>query len=86
MHLVTLALVHPDPAELEPSTVTEILWSHTTPADGVEHVRTRVRSDRYDIAVFLIADGEEQALATARDLCDRAVAASPILRSCRLTN
>ncbi|MEV6525096.1 hypothetical protein AB0M43_24380 [Longispora sp. NPDC051575] len=84
MHLITLTLLDSEVRGVDPERITEILRASAEPADRIEHLRTLGGPDRYELAVFLLADTASQARTTARQFCERAIATDPALRNHRL--
>jgi hypothetical protein len=58
--------------------VADLIWVHTVPADGLEHVRARVGAGRVDIIFFLRFDTQEGAESSAREICRRVVSSTSI--------
>ncbi|RSS33126.1 hypothetical protein [Streptomyces sp. WAC08241] len=55
--------------------VTDLLWAHAVPDDGLEHVRPRRSHDGLDVYLFVRADDRDLALRQAGSLLDRAAPA-----------
>lgn len=77
----------PTAESTELAEVLGILWAHTAPADGLEHITGTVEGDRIDLLMFyLSATAATPAGASGRDCVERAAAllsrshqASPVL-------
>ncbi|MET9951466.1 hypothetical protein ABZ135_07935 [Streptomyces sp. NPDC006339] len=52
--------------------VTDLLWAHALPEDGLEHVKPRSTDCGIDLYLFVRADGDDPAVAQMRPLLDRA--------------
>ncbi|GAA2155976.1 hypothetical protein GCM10009760_56450 [Kitasatospora kazusensis] len=61
-------------------TVEDILWVHSAPEHGLEHVRARSAPTGIGVLIFLRADGPDDALAKANSLLMRALAAPALGR------
>jgi hypothetical protein len=62
------------------TTLVEVFRSLSVPADGLEHLRSRVGTDTMDVVLFLRAGGVAEATAAAVRLCDRVLDVEPVLR------
>ncbi|MFF9848088.1 hypothetical protein [Streptomyces litmocidini] len=51
--------------------VTDLLWAHARPEDGLEHVKPRVTDSGIDLYLFVRAAGDGPAVAQMRPLFDR---------------
>ncbi|MEU5217149.1 hypothetical protein AB0G79_13255 [Streptomyces sp. NPDC020807] len=74
MRLVLASLTAPsgDPPRQETLAVlTDLLWAHAVPADGLEHVKARYTHDGLDLYLFVRAPTDDVALPRMRRLLDR---------------
>ncbi|MEU4214073.1 hypothetical protein [Actinoplanes sp. NPDC026623] len=79
----TLSLIPPwvDQPMVAATAVTDLLWPHTTPADGVQHMYARPGAGGIDVAIFTLAVDQSVADITAYVVCLRALDRIPALRS-----
>ncbi|MDJ0386274.1 hypothetical protein [Streptomyces sp. G-G2] len=84
MFIVTLRLVGPADAYIDPEKFRTLLSTHFEPADQIEHLWARSQAGRIDVAVFVLADGEADALLTSRAAYQRVASHLPILTPWRL--
>ncbi|MEU6620217.1 hypothetical protein ABZ926_05455 [Streptomyces litmocidini] len=52
--------------------VTDLLWAHARPEDGLEHVKPRATASGIDLYLFVRAEDDGPAVARMRPLLDRA--------------
>ena len=64
---------------LADATVTDILWTAASPADGLEHIHSRTASDRIELTMFHRATAAADANAAAERICLQALNSSPSL-------
>lgn len=57
----------------------DILWAHALPADGLEHIGSRICDDTADFVLFMKTDTPEQARGAVMGICRRTLAASSVL-------
>jgi hypothetical protein len=73
MYLVTIAVRPEHVFGTVPTAefIRDLIWSHTRPEDGLEHVSVRPDPDGISVVFFLIAHDSDAAVQTARDLIER---------------
>ncbi len=87
VQLVRLAAVGPGrvrPSAAQAHALHDVVWAHTDPALGLEHLRVSAHADHLGIALFTCARGEDlEAVALA--ICAAALARSPVFRGWLVT-
>ncbi|MGW0121107.1 hypothetical protein [Streptomyces sp. NPDC003327] len=74
MRIILASLTAPSGAPPRQETlavVTDLLWAHAVPADGLEHVKARFTDDGLDLYLFVRAAADDIALPRMRCLLDR---------------
>lgn len=84
MHMIIIRLAVPREEQSAASDVGALLRVHFTPDDRIEHLWARPTSGGVDLAFFLLADNEAEALLVARAVCQRAIERTPRLARWRL--
>ncbi|MEU0146252.1 hypothetical protein ABZ119_09865 [Streptomyces sp. NPDC006288] len=79
MHMIALRLVVPPGEQAAAADVAELLRVHFIPDDRIEHLWAHSARGTVDLAFFLLADNEAEALLTARAVCQRAFERTPRL-------
>ncbi|MFG2341022.1 hypothetical protein [Streptomyces yangpuensis] len=76
MHVVLASLTAPSGSACRRETlavVTDLVWAHAVPDDGLEHVTPRPTRDGIDVYLFVRATGDDDlAVWRMRSLFDRA--------------
>ncbi|MBV7699285.1 hypothetical protein [Streptomyces sp. TRM70350] len=68
-----------------PHALADILWALARPGDGIEHIHVAPDVGSAVITYFLRAGDDRSAIATARQVTDRAISHAPALHGwCRL--
>lgn len=83
MRIPVVTIAHERCAVPPPPGLADILWALARPADGIEHIRVAAGTGRAVITYFLRADDDLSAIATAREVTDRAIGQAPALRGWR---
>ncbi|MFF0383014.1 hypothetical protein [Streptomyces sp. NPDC004286] len=86
MFIITLRLVGPADAYVEAEEVRALLSTHFEPADQIEHLWVHSQAGRIDVALFVLADGEADALLTSRAAYQRITSHLPNLAPWRLSD
>ncbi|MEU4061137.1 hypothetical protein AB0F25_01685 [Streptomyces wedmorensis] len=55
-----------------PAVVTDLLWAHARPEDGLEHVTPRATGSGIDLYLFVRAEADGPAVTQMRPLLERA--------------
>lgn len=63
-------------AGLDPVGLSDILWAHARPEDGLEHIAQHVNDDMVDITLFVKSDAVESAYRAAIRICHAALRAA----------
>ncbi|MFD6433351.1 hypothetical protein [Streptomyces venezuelae] len=84
MYMITFRLAVPRGEQAAASDVGELLRVHFTPDDRIEHLWAHPTVGNVDLALFLLADNEAEALLVARAACQRALERTPWLARWRL--
>ncbi|MFH8609688.1 hypothetical protein ACH4D5_19635 [Streptomyces sp. NPDC018029] len=84
MHMITFRLTVPRGEQAAAADIGELLRDHFIPGDRIEHLWTRPTAGNVDLAFFLLADNEAEALLVARAACQRAIERTPRLARWRL--
>lgn len=79
MHMITLRLIVPPGEQPAAADVAALLRAHVLPGDGIEHLWARAATGSVDLAFFLLAENEAEALLIAREACRRAIERAPQL-------
>ncbi|MFD4543536.1 hypothetical protein [Streptomyces bauhiniae] len=82
--MIIIRLVVPRGEQSAASDVGELLRVHFMPDDRIEHLWAGPTSGGVDLAFFLLADNEAEALLVARAVCQRAIEHTPRLARWRL--
>lgn len=87
MHLVMVTLVAPDGShpEICPEVLVDLLWAHTHPADGIEHLRAATGPHGIDVSAFAMNVQGHAADHGLREVVERAVRATPVLCEYRIS-
>ncbi|MFF2777518.1 hypothetical protein ACFVU3_21715 [Streptomyces sp. NPDC058052] len=75
MRVIRASLEGPDHGPALPAVLallSDLIWAHAAPANGLEHVRARASDDGVYVYLFLRAASEAAALDQARALLDGA--------------
>jgi hypothetical protein len=64
--------------------LTDILWAHALPADGLEHIGQRINYETVDVVLFMKSAAQENACQAALGICRRMLSASPALADWQL--
>jgi hypothetical protein len=86
MQLITLTLVAPvdDPQSISPEVLADILWAHSQPTDGFEHIRVAKGPMGIDISAFTRVIDSANSGDRLRSLVRRAIATKPALSEWRI--
>ncbi|MGW8358638.1 hypothetical protein [Streptomyces wedmorensis] len=74
MRVILASLTAPSgasPRQESLAVVTDLLWAHAVPADGLEHVTARFTHDGLDLYLFVRAAADDVALPRRCGLLDR---------------
>jgi hypothetical protein len=80
MSLVRLVPPSTGTGTLTAAVVSDLLWSHVTPADAVQHLHACAGAGRIEVAVFTLALNQSVSDITACVICLRAVERIPVLQ------
>jgi hypothetical protein len=72
-------------AGLDPVGLIDILWVHSRPADGLEHIAHHVNGQAVDITLFVKSDAPESAYLAAIRICRSALDAAHPLAGWKLS-
>ena len=72
-------------AGLDPVGLIDILWAHSRPADGLEHIAQHVNDQAVDITLFVKSDAPESAYLAAVRICRSALDAARPLAGWKLS-
>lgn len=70
--------------ELDPDVLLGLLWRHHATTESVEHIRVRAGPRGLDIAVFTLAPDQDHSDAVTRNLINRTLTSTPLLRQWRI--
>ncbi|MBL1083230.1 hypothetical protein JK359_14740 [Streptomyces actinomycinicus] len=70
--LASLTTTAERPRAGTPAVVTDLLWAHALPEDGLEHVKPRATDLGIDLYLFVDAEDDAPAVARMRPLLERA--------------
>ena len=86
MQLTTVTLVAPDdrPLSAPPEVLADILWAHSKPEEGFEHIRVAPGAIGIVVSAFIRLSDSENSGDRLRALVVRALSANPVLSEWRI--